>query len=213
MGSRHGPWALLAVLASAAVVSCGAAQPGVFHPAGSIQTQAPVGVSAPVRVAPGGFRFPASVSVQVAGTAAGSPAGRAVLAGYQDYVLALWAGVLSHGKDAAYRAHLGGNALAFARREIAYFHAHHRTISGTIRYFSTTVTSVYFGTGATVTSCVDASAFRVVSTRTGAAMGPVFPRRYARYLENVAEGRRGGAWYVIHTESFPASSSEGAMCQ
>jgi hypothetical protein len=128
-------------------------------------------------------------------------------------VLSLWAAVSSHGKDTAYQKLATGNAAAFARQEISYL-AHGRGLSGAIRYYNTTVPKIYYGRGADVTSCVDASRFTVTSTRTGKAVGTVFPAKYAHYLENTGLARRAdGTWFVTQTGAFPASTSEGAMCR
>jgi hypothetical protein len=203
--------AILTGIALAGVAGCGQGSAEVFHPAGSLAPPAQPGtLGAADATAPGGFRFPAGVSIRFSPALPASAARRAIVTGYQNYVLALWAAVLTHGRDAAYQRLAAGNAAAFVRREAAYFTSHHQGLAGTIRYSAVSVGTVYFGNGATVTSCVDASAFHT----TGPGAGPVFPPRYAHYLEEVAEGRRaGGTWYVAHTESYPASTGKGAMCR
>lgn len=211
MHGRSGWMAILAGIALTSLAACGGGAAPVFRPAGSappIAQSATLGTA--VTTAPGGYRFPAGVSIRFTSPLPSSPARRAIVDGYRGYVLALWAAVLSHGRDAAYQQLASGNALAFVHREVSYFASHHERIVGTIRYSGTTVTHVYFGTGATVTSCVDASAFRA----TGARAGPVFPPRFAHYLEDVAEGRHtGGTWVVAHTQSYPSSTGEGAACR
>jgi hypothetical protein len=211
MLGRSGLAAILTGVVLASVAACGAGGPApVFRPAGRPPAAQTGAAGPPVTTAPGGYRFPAGVSIQFTSPAPASPARRAIVTGYQNYVLALWAAALSHGRDAAYQRLASGNARAFVRREISFLGRHHLGVHGTIRYSATTVSAVYFGKGATVTSCVDASAFRV----TGAKTGPVFPPRFAHYLENVAEGQRpDGTWFVAHTESFPAATREGAMCR
>ncbi len=212
MRGRHRSAAILATMVLASVAGCGGGQAQVFHPAGAPPRAAPATLT--VRTAPGGFRFPPTVSIQFGAPLPGNHVERTVVAGYQDYVLSLWAAVLSHGKDTAYLRQIGGNALAFTQREIHYYATQHRTIQGVIRYFNTSVTAVYFGNGANVTSCVDTSGFRTTDTRTGSTTGPVFPRRLTHYLEDVTEGRRAnGTWFVSRTQSFPASTSEGAACR
>jgi hypothetical protein len=201
--------AILAGIALAAIAACGPGGPQVFHPAGSPPPTAQADtIRAPATTAPGGFRFPPGVSIEFTSPLPGAADRRAMVASYQNYVLSLWAAVLSHGHDAIYQRLTAGNAQDFIRREVSYFA--HRGIHGSIRYSSTAVSAVYFGHGATVTSCVDSAGFQM----TGTGAGPVFPAKYARYLEQVAEGQRSdGTWYVAHTESFPASTSEGAMCR
>lgn len=200
----------------ASVTACGGSTASVFRPAGAPPSASAAGSGQSVRVttAPGGYRFPAGVSVDFAPATSGSATDRAVLTGYQDYALDLWAAVTSGGRDPAYRHQASGDALAFTEQEIAYFSVRSRAVSGTISYSGATVAAVYFGTSAEVTSCVDTSGFHVADAHTGAVMGSVFPPRYAHYLENVAEARRtNGTWYVSHTESYPASTPEGAACQ
>ena len=211
MRGGNGLAVILTGIALAAVTACGGGRPQVFHPAGSLAPAMRAGpLGAVAATAPGGFRFPAAVAVRFSAAPPATPARRAIVSGYQNYVLALWAAVLSHGRDTAYQRLAAGNALDFVRREVSYFTSNRLSISGSIHYFAVTVGPVYFGGGATVTACVDASAFR----STGADAGPVFPPKYARYLEDVAEGRRtDGTWFVAHTESYPATTSEGAICR
>ncbi|HEV2376254.1 MAG TPA: hypothetical protein VGS19_29300 [Streptosporangiaceae bacterium] len=203
-----------AVLAS--VTACATTSAQVFHPAGAVPVSSGgqgSGGTARVATAPGGYRFPASISVEVAAAPAGSSTDSAILTGYQDYVLALWAGVASHGRDSAYHHETSGNASTYVQQEVRYF-SRGRTLQGTIRYSALTVTSVFYGDNANVTACVDTSGFRVVSASTGTLIGPVFPRIYAHYLEDVSEVRGAdGTWFVSHTGSFPTSTSEGATCR
>jgi hypothetical protein len=211
---------LLAAIAASGLLpgmaACGSGNAAVFHPAGSLASQP--GQAAPVR-GPGGeridgFTFPAGVSIDFTSPAPADPSGRAVITGYQDYVLSMWAGVVTHGKDTAYTSHAAGDALTLVSQEVARYGGRSRTVKGTIRYSGTRVTAVYSDTGASVLSCVDASAFHDVNARTGASVGPALPGRPARYLEAVAEGRRSnGTWFVIRSVSYPASSTQGAMCR
>jgi hypothetical protein len=209
MRGRSGLAAILAGTVLVGVAACSGGGTEVFHPSGSPPAAQTDTLRAPVTTAPGGFHFPAGVYLDFSAPPA-SAARHAMVAGYKNYVLALWAAVLSHGKDAAYQRLAAENALAFVHREVSYFTSHHGRIQGTIRYSGAKVTATYFRTGATVTACVDTAGFEV----TGPAAGPVFPPKYAHYLEDVALAKRAdGTWYVIHTESFPASTSQGATCR
>jgi hypothetical protein len=209
----------LAVLSAAGTlagaVACGSGNAAVFQPAGSVS---PAPVQAPLP-GPGGqrlgsFRFPSDVSIDFTAPAPASAVQRAVIAGYQDYVLSLWAAVLTHGKNTTYLRHAGGNAVGFVRREAARYASAAVTVKGTISYTGTRISGVYFGTGADVLSCVDASAFHQVNAQTGATEGPALPARLTRYLENVAEGRNSdGTWSVTRLAIYPATSTEGAMCR
>jgi hypothetical protein len=209
----------LAVLSAAGTlagaVACGSGNAAVFQPAGSVS---PAPVQAPLP-GPGGqrlgsFRFPSDVSIDFTAPAPASAVQRAVIAGYQDYVLSLWAAVLTHGKNTTYLRHAGGNAVGFVRREAARYASAAVTVKGTISYTGTRISGVYFGTGADVLSCVDASAFHQVNAQTGATEGPALPARLTRYLENVAEGRNGdGTWSVTRLAIYPATSTQGAMCR
>ncbi len=209
----------LAVLSAAGVltgaVACGSGSAAVFRPGGSL-SPAPVQASLP---GPGGqhlgsFRFPGDVSIDFTAPAPASAVQRAVIAGYRDYVLSLWAAVLTHGKNTTYLRHAGGNAVGFVRREAARYASAAVTVRGTISYTGTKISGVYFGTGADVLSCVDASAFHQVNARTGAAEGPALSARLTRYLENVSEGRNSdGTWSVTRLAIYPATSTQGAMCR
>ena len=209
----------LAVLSAAGIVAgavaCGSGNAAVFHPVGAVS---PAPVQAPLS-GPGGqhlgsFRFPSDVSIDFADPPPASAVQRAVIAGYQDYVLSLWAAVLTHGKNTTYLRHAGGNAAGFVRREAARYASAAVTVKGTISYTGTKISGVYFGTGADVLSCVDASAFHQVNAQTGATEGPALPARLTRYLENAAEGRNSdGTWSVTRLAVYPATSTKGAMCR
>lgn len=208
--------AILAAGLLPAVAACGSGNAAVFHPAGSLSSQP--GQAGPAPAAGGeridGFTFPAGVSIEFTSPAPADPAGRAIITGYQDYVLSMWAGVVTHGKNTSYTSHAAGDALTFVRHEVGRYGWRGRAVKGTIRYFATRVTGVYFGNGASVLSCVDASAFQDINARTGAAAGPVLPGRPARYLEEVSEGRNSdGTWFVNREVSYPASTAQGAMCR
>ena len=215
MRGRRGSAALLAAGTLAGVVACGSGNAAVFHPVGSVSS-APVQTPLP---GPGGqhlgsFRFPSDVSIDFTAPPPASAVQRAVIAGYQDYVLSLWAAVLTHGKNTTYLRHAGGNAAGFVRREARRYGSPGLTVKGTISYSNTKITGVYFGTGADVLSCVDASEFHQVNARTGATEGPALPSRLTRYLENVAEGRNSdGTWSVTRLAIYPATSTQGAMCR
>ncbi len=216
MRGRRGTAAVLAVGVLASAAACGSGSAAVFHPAGALASQTGHAAPLPRSAAQylGGFRFPAGVSIDFTSPAPADPARRAIIAGYQDYVLSMWAGVLSHGKNTAYANQAVGNALMFVRREVARYLWRGRTVRGTIQYFDTKITAVYFGNGASVISCVDAAAFRDVNARTGATVGPALPARPPRYLEAVSEGRRSdGTWFVNRSVTYPASSPQGAMCR
>jgi hypothetical protein len=207
--------ALLAVGILAGVAACGNGSAAAFQPAGSLSpapVRAPLPGLAGQRL--GGFRFPSDVSIDFTTPAPADPGRRAVIDGYQNYVLALWAAVLSHGDNTAYQRQATGNALVFVHREVARYGAPGTTVKGTIAYHDTKIAGIYFGTGANVLACVDASAFHQVNAHTGATVGPALPARLTRYLENVAEGKRSdGTWFVSRVAVYPASSTQGAMCR
>jgi len=209
----------LAALVAAGILTgasaCGNGSATVFRPAGSMPSapaQTPLPGTGGQRL--GSFRFPSDVSIDFTDPAPASAVQRAVIAGYQDYVLSLWAAVLTHGKNTTYLKHAGGNAAGFVRRETARYASPAVTVKGTISYTDTKITGVYFGSGADVLSCVDASAFHQVNSQTGAMQGPALPARLTRYLENVAEGRNSdGTWSVTRLAVYPATSTQGAMCR
>jgi hypothetical protein len=215
MHGRRGPAALLAAGILTGIAACGHGGAAVFRPAGAVPS-APGRSALPGPGAQhlGSFRFPGDVSIDFASPAPASAAGRAVIAGYQDYVLSLWAAVLTHGKNTGYLQRAAGNAAGFVRREAARYRSPGVTVKGTISYTSTRVVGIYFGTGADVLSCVDAEAFHRVNAETGATVGSALPARLTRYLENVSEGRsNGGTWSVTRLAIYPASSTQGAMCR
>ena len=215
MRGRRGSAALLAAGILAGAVACGSGNAAVFHPAGSM-SPAPVQAPLPGTGAQhlGSFRFPSDVSIDFADPPPASAVQRAVVTGYQDYVLSLWAAVLTHGKNTTYLRHAGGNAAKFVRHQTARYASPGVTVKGTISYTNTKINGVYFGTGADVLSCVNASEFHQVNAQTGATVGPALPARMTRYLENVAEGRNSdGTWSVTRLAIYPATSTQGAMCR
>lgn len=215
MQGRRGATALVALGVLAGAVACGSGSAAVFHPAGSLSSaslQAPL--PAPGALHLGSFKFPSDVSIDFTAPAPADAVRRAVMAGYQDYVLSLWAAVLTHGKNTTYLRHAGGSAAGFVRREAARYASPGVSVKGTITYTDTRISGVYFGTGADVLSCVDASAFHQVNAQTGATEGLALPARMTRYLENVAEGRNSdGTWSVTRLAIYPATSTQGAMCR
>jgi hypothetical protein len=216
MGGQGGSLAVLATGLLLGAVACSSGGAAVFHPAGSLPVPParPAPLATPAGQRFGGFRFPADVSIEFTSPAPAAPFRRAIVAGYQDYVLSLWAGVLSHGKDTAYASQDAGDALTFVAREVAHYRWPGWTVRGSIRYWGTRVTAVYSGTAAGVISCVDASAFHAVNALTGATAGPALPGRPGRYLEEVSEGRRShGTWQVNRSVIYPASSTRGAVCR
>ena len=215
MRGRRGSAALLAAGILAGAVACGSGSAAVFRPAGSM-SPAPVQAPLPGTGAQhlGSFRFPSDVSIDFADPPPASAVQRAVVTGYQDYVLSLWAAVLTHGKNTTYLRHAGGNAAKFVRHQTARYASPGVTVKGTISYTNTKINGVYFGTGADVFSCVNASEFHQVNAQTGATVGPALPARMTRYLENVAEGRNSdGTWSVTRLAVYPATSTKGAMCR
>lgn len=207
--------AFLATAILAGVAACGSGSAAAFQPAGSLSAApmpAPLPGQAGQRLS--GFRFPSDVSIDFTTPPPADPARRAVIDGYRNYVLALWAAVLSHGKNGAYRQRATGDALAFVRREVARYGTPGTTVRGTVAYNDTRIAGIYFGTSADVLACVDASAFRQVNAQTGATMGPALPVRLTRYLEDVAEGKRSdGTWFASRLAVYPAASTQGAICR
>ena len=215
MRGRRGSATLLAAGILAGAVACGSGNAAVFHPGGSL-SPAPGQTALPGAGGQhlGSFQFPSDVSIDFTAPAPATAVNRAVIAGYQDYVLSLWAAVLTHGKNTTYLRHAGGNAAGFVRHEAARYASAGVTVKGTISYTGTKITGVYFGTGADVLSCVDASAFHQVNAQTGTTEGPALPAGLTRYLENVAEGRNSdGTWSVTRLAVYPATSTKGAMCR
>jgi len=215
MRGRRGSAVILTAGILSGVAACGNGSAAAFQPAGSL-SPAPVQAALPGQAGQrlAGFRFPSDVSIDFTTPAPADPARRAVIDGYRNYVLALWAAVLSHGKDSAYRQQASGNALGFVRREVARYGKPGTTVKGTIAYTDARIAGSYFGAGADVLACVDASAFHRVNAQTGAAVGPALPARLTRYLENVAEGKRSdGTWFVSRLAVYPAASTQGAICR
>ena len=143
MRGRRGSATLLAAGILAGAVACGSGNAAVFHPGGSL-SPAPAQTTLPEasRQHLGSFRFPSDVSIDFTAPAPAGAVNRAVITGYQDYVLALWAAVLTHGKNTTYLRHAGGNAARFVRHEATRYASPGVTVKGTISYTDTKITGV-----------------------------------------------------------------------
>src|SRR5215472_7967536 len=119
MGRRRSS-AILTVSVVIGVAGCGSGSAGVFHPAGSLSAQPGQAAPAPTPAVQrfGGFTSPAPADASQ----------RAIIAGYQDYVLSMWAGVLTHGKNTTYAKQAEGNALTFVTRQVARYRSPGRTV-------------------------------------------------------------------------------------
>ena len=157
------------------------------------------------------FAFPAGVEVQFQTPLPASGTQRAAMIGYENYVDSLWYAVSSQGADTAYRQYMGGNALTFANSLISEFRTSDYKLSGTVVYFDISVPQVFYGAGAVVQSCVDASGLNIVNAKTGKTTGTVFDSSYQHYQEQAAAAKStAGYWTVSHTENFPASGGDSA---
>jgi hypothetical protein len=218
---RRGAAVVLGISCLLATAGCGGGGGG--RPAAQFTPGGPASPSQAVAASPspspsvgnGGFAFPASVQLTFDTPLPAKGVRRAVMAGYQEYVRSFWYAIYTNGRSHAYAKHMAGNTVTFLRQTIQYNIKHHLTISGTARYFDTSVRQVFSGKGAELISCVDVSGFHDVNAKTGKTVGDVFPRRFMHYEEDVALGRLpgGSGWFVSHTENFPASESRAAQCQ
>ncbi|MGH3251915.1 MAG: hypothetical protein ACRDOI_37685 [Trebonia sp.] len=185
---------------------------GALDPSSDATTSASgAGIAAPSAAAngPRSFVFPAGVQVQFQTPLPASGTQRAAMIGYENYVDSLWSAVSSQGSDTAYRQYMGGNALTFANGLIAEFKSGDYQLSGTIVYFDISVPQSFYGSGAVVQSCVDASGLYMVNAETGKTGKTVFDSSYQHYQEQAAVGKStAGYWTVSHTENSPASGGD-----
>jgi hypothetical protein len=191
----------------AANAAGGAASPVAANAAGVPGVAAGTGAANGLR----SFAFPAGVQVQFQTPLPASGPQRAAMIGYENYVDSLWYAVTSRGAHTQYRQYMNGNALTFANQLIHEFKTDDYRLGGTVVYFDISVPKVFYGDGAVVQSCVDASGLRMVSAKTGKTAGTVFDSSYQHYQEQAADGKsKSGSWTVSHTENFPASSGASA---
>jgi hypothetical protein len=204
------------------VAACAGSPAPSFVPGGGTSSPAPASgagtgsAGAAATLAPGlrQFAFPGSVQVQFqTPLPAGGPA-RAAMIGYENYARSMWYAVYTHGSSKAYRQFASGNALTFIKTLISEYTADGYTLRGTIVYFDTSVPSVYYGAGALVESCVNASGLFKVDSSTGQVAGTVFSAKFGYYQEQAAAGKKpDGAWWIGHTDSYPAADGGVAgMC-
>jgi hypothetical protein len=203
------------------VVGCAGTPPQSFVPGGGASSPAPASgavgsASTAATDAPGlkDFAFPASVQVQFQTPLPAAGAQRAAMIGYENYARSMWYAVYTHGSSKAYRQFAGGNALTFVKTLISQYTADGDTLRGTIVYYDTSVPSVYYGAGALVESCVNASGLFKVNSSTGQVAGTVFSAKFGYYQEQAAAGKKpDGTWWIGHTDSYPAADGGAAgMC-
>jgi len=222
-GASLAAFLMLGVVACAGGASSGGGDSGALDPSGATPaanaaggTTAPVAATGAAAAGAGAnglrnFAFPAGVQVQFQTPLPASGPQRAAMIGYENYVDSLWYAVTSRGAHTAYRQYLGGNALTFADNLIHEFKTDDYKLGGTVVYFDISVPKVFYGDGAVVQSCVDASALHMVNAKTGKTAGTVFDSSYQHYQEQAADGKsKSGYWTVSHTENFPASSGASA---
>jgi hypothetical protein len=217
--------ASLAALLALGAVACasggggiGGGAPGALDPSSDATTSASgAGIAAPSAGTGAdanglrSFAFPAGVQVQFQTPLPASGTQRAAMIGYENYVDSLWYAVSSQGSDTAYRQYMGGNALTFANGLIGEFKSGDYKLSGTVVYFDISVPQSFYGSGAVVQSCVDASGLYMVNAETGKTGKTVFDSSYQHYQEQAAVGKStAGYWTVSHTENSPASGGASA---
>jgi hypothetical protein len=213
----------VAVFLVLGAVACGSGggnggDSGVLDPSGATSSGNAAGtVASPAATTSGSpsglrsFAFPAGFKVQFQTPLPASGTQRAAMIGYENYVDSLWDAVASRGADTEYRQYMGGNALTFANSLISEFKNGDDKLSGTVVYFDISVPQVFYGAGAVVQSCVDASGLNIVDAKTGKTTGTVFDSSYQHYQEQAAAAKsKAGSWTVSHTENFPVSSGGSA---
>jgi len=221
-GASLAAFLLLGAVACSSAGGSGGGDSGALDPSGATPAASAGGIAAsPVATTAGvagvaasglrSFAFPAGVQVQFQTPIPASGPQRAAMIGYENYVDSLWYAVASRGSHTEYRQYMGGNALTFADKLIAEFKTGDYKLSGTVVYFDISVPQVFYGDGAVVQSCVDASGLHMVNAKTGKTAGTVFDPSYQHYQEQAADGKsKAGYWTVSHTENFSASSGASA---
>jgi hypothetical protein len=224
MAARFAKRILLPALigAATAIVATGCGTPApspvaTFVPQGGASTvtaPATSATSAGVTAATPGLRdftFPASIKIEFQTPLPVSGPQRAAMIAYENYIESMWHAVYTHGADTTYKKYVFGNDLTFAHQEIREFTSGGYQLSGTITYFDMTVPNVYFGAGAVVDSCIDASQMAMVNDQTGKRAGTLFTGGFNHYQEQAATGKSsGGYWIVSHSDNYPSSDGGAA---
>jgi hypothetical protein len=196
------------------ITGCGSASKApAFTPEGAVGSAQPTIAAQQAATTPGlkSFAFPPAIQVQFQTPLPVSGPQRAAVIGYENYVDAMWYAVYTHGADTTYTKYVFGNALTFAEAEIRAFTSNGYQLKGTLVYYDTSVPQVFYGAGAVVDSCVDASQMNVVSEHSGATVKPLFTGGYDNYQEQAATGKSdAGYWVVSHTDNYPAASGSAA---
>ena len=214
MGKRRLSGAVLAVVAVCTVAACaGGGTTSSFVPEGgsSPGNSGTAASSAPLHV-PGlrTFAFPSSVQIEFQTPLPAGGAQRGAVIAYENYIDSMWYAAYKHGANTSYKRYINGNALSFAESVIGEFKSGY-TLRGTIIYSNMSVPDVYFGNGALVESCVNASGLYQVNARTGKVVGTVLSNGYEYYQEQAAAGKRNGLWTIDHTEAYQANSNASAQ--
>jgi hypothetical protein len=202
------------------VAGCAGQPPQPFVPGGGTSSPATAsgaaGSASTAATVPGlrQFAFPGTVQVQFQTPLPAAGPQRAAMIGYENYARSMWYAVYTHGSSRAYQQFASGNALTFIKTLISQYTADGYTLRGTIVYYDTLVPSVYYGAGALVESCVNASGLFKVNSSTGQVAGTVFSAKFGYYQEQAAAGKKpNGTWWIGHTDSYPAADGGAAgMC-
>lgn len=206
----------LAAVACSSGASSSAGNNGALDPQGGPTTTAPSVSGSPTfaAAAPAGLRsfaFPANVRVEFHTPLPASGPRRAAMIGYENYIDSVWYAVYTRGSNTTYQQYVGGNALTFARSLVREFSSDGYRLRGTIVYYDISVPQVFYGAGAVVQSCVDASKFYRVKAATGRVAGTIFSPSYDHYQEQASAGKAAaGFWTVSHTENLPAANGGSA---
>jgi hypothetical protein len=199
--------AITCVVGAGLLSGCGGAPTpaATFVPKGGATSAAP-SQSASAAAVPGlqNFAFPSSIKIQFQTPLPGSGPQRSAVIAYENYIDSMWHAVYTHGADTSYRKYVYGNALSFVQTEISFFTKGHYQLQGTITYYNTTVPQVFYGAGAVVSTCVDASGMKIVKPGT---VGTLFKSSFFHYMEQTGTGKtHSGFWIVNHTQNTPATS-------
>jgi hypothetical protein len=191
----------LGALATVAVTgvlapACGSAPAQTFHPAGT--ASATPNPSASLAQ----FPFPPSVHVEFQSAPPADPQQAAAVTTDHDFQLAFYYAQYSQGKDTRFNNYIAPIAKELAmvvQSNVAPYAVDHKSITGTIRFYDSTVQRV---PGApqnlTVSNCVDDSKLPDVDAATGKPIGgQPPPGHYYTFESDTVKPLGGGKWGLI----------------
>jgi hypothetical protein len=180
-----------------ALAACGTNATGQFHPAGSAPA-APTGSPAPTLAS---FPLPSSVHINFDTPLPLDPVQAKAVVTDEDFQLAYYYSLYSQGKDQRFAPYIASRTVLFSvQADVAQSAAKQESITGTVRFFNTTVQPTLGARGdLTVSSCGDDTQLLNTSGSTGQVVPDhTTPPDHHYFLQSDTYfPRNGGNWGLV----------------